>query len=137
MKALVIASLLHFPIAALASDCVGEKDDVAYTKASSVFLARITRAELVKGHNPAPMFYQETEFVRGSFEVVKVYKGSPLSVKFVDANTSVNASWLPLMVGQLYLIFAGRESSTAINTCTASRHFIEEREEQWIRQHGK
>ena len=127
MRIFLISLLIVLSSTAFAYDCLPVSDETAFQNARTVFLARITSAELIP---EAPQ-----SSVRAKFDVIEVFKGNPASVKFLTSYTSDSPAWEPLMVGEHYIIFAKSESAAFITNCGNNRHFIEAKEAQWLRKH--
>lgn len=108
----VILMLLASP--SWGCECHKLSDAEAFEQATSVFIVQITSTELTEVTDNRAFNY-----VSAKFRVIETLKGEPGKLKELRSEKGVCE--LPLVAGELYLIFSDASDYELLNACSSSR----------------
>jgi len=90
--------------------------------ADSVFIAKPTNVELY-----SPSFSEKIDRVRSEFKIIKVFKGDPKKIQYLEGMTRKgfenSGCLVPLLFpGEFYLIYASNSPTHYLGPCGKSTH---------------
>ena len=113
MKIIQFIILLMFSSPGWSCVCEEISDGTAFREAKSVLIVQITSTEFKERVEERSM-----DYVSAKFKVIEVIKGKP--GKLNEIRTLKSICELPLVAGELYIIFSRGSKYESINTCTNS-----------------
>lgn len=114
-KTALLAACVFFTGNVMACSCIDNPIERLYALADSVFVAKLTKAELIDSSDRGEDFA-----TKGHYEVVELFKGSPpRHGPLFDAELQSGNCSVGLLVGAQYVFFA--DENMKINQCNGTR----------------
>ena len=124
MKNIFLLIVFLYSMPAFGCSCAPITTREVYDLADSVFVAMATSLKLYESADKS-----SDKKVRSEFEVVKVFKGDPKRIQYIEAGTIHSAcTGAFLYPGEYYLVFAGQSSTPFLGFCSKSRHIKNEQD---------
>ena len=130
MRPYIVPLLLSIANPVFACVCDDATDEEEYKASKSVVLVRITDSQFVRSTKE-----REFDWVRANFEVIKTYKGDSSGLRYLRSEKVVCE--VPLIPGDLYLVFSRGAEYETLNRCTRSRWVNPHRVDEIEREFGE
>jgi len=93
--------------------CAHQTVEESYQKSEAVFLGRVVKTEIrFEKEVETPLMQYASEYIVGTFEVRKAWKGNLDS--FVEVRTSKSGCGIRFIIADVYLVFAAKANNQLI-----------------------